>query len=335
MDPADDRADVIPDSPSEAGWRIALAVALVAFSAVASFAAVRAWRAPARGAPVAPARLTVDTQPAGADLWVDAQRRGVTPLTVTLEPGEHTLGVRTALAERTVRVALAPGAQVVHHFELAPHSTGTASGRLSIVTDPSGVRVAVDGQPRGASPLLIVDLPYGDHVVSIESRNGSAQRTIAVRSGATSDVFFSLPRPAAAVVGSVIVSSPIPLDLIERNEVIGTSGAAKVTLAAGRHNVILRNEALGYAVPRTIEVAADRVVRVDIVPPQARVNINARPWADVTIDGAPAGQTPLANISLPIGPHEIAFRHPQFGVRTERVAVTADRDNHFAVDFTK
>jgi hypothetical protein len=55
----------------------------------------------------------------------------------------------------------------------------------------------------------------------------------------------------------------------------------------------------------------------------------------VSIDGAPAGQTPLANVSLPIGPHEMTFRHPQYGERTERVTVAANRENRVAIDFTK
>jgi 1,6-anhydro-N-acetylmuramate kinase len=48
------------------------------------------------------------------------------------------------------------------------------------------------------------------------------------------------------------------------------------------------------------------------------------PWADVWIDGAAAGQTPLANVSLLIGRHEILFRHPQLGERREVAVVKVD-----------
>jgi hypothetical protein len=54
------------------------------------------------------------------------------------------------------------------------------------------------------------------------------------------------------------------------------------------------------------------------------VSINAVPWADVLVDGSAAGQTPLANVSLPIGPHEIVFRHPQLGERKRTVVVTVE-----------
>lgn len=334
MDDADEHMEVTLDKPTASlGWRVLLTVALLVLSAVASFAAVRAWRAPARMVPPVSARLTVDTEPTGAELFIDGQPRGKTPQTLSLDPGAHAFTVHAAGAERTVRLTLAPGAHVVHHFELAP--SPAAAGRLSIVTDPPGARVAVDGQSRGVSPLLVDDLDVGEHLVSVDSGNGSAERTIAVASGATNEVLFSLARTTAPVAGWLVVTTPFPVDVLEGNEIVGASGVTKVMMAAGRHNVILRNEAIGYAAPRAIEVAPGRVVRLNVVPPQARVNINARPWADVSIDGAPAGQTPLANVSLPIGPHEMTFRHPQYGERTERVTVAANRENRVAIDFTK
>ncbi len=57
------------------------------------------------------------------------------------------------------------------------------------------------------------------------------------------------------------------------------------------------------------------------------------PWADVTIDGKPAGQTPLANLTVPIGEHEIIFHHPQFTdqKQTAIVKVETPRAREFHV----
>ena len=49
--------------------------------------------------------------------------------------------------------------------------------------------------------------------------------------------------------------------------------------------------------------------------PRGTVNINAQPWAEVWIDGKKMGETPLANLSIPLGVREIVFKHPQFGER--------------------
>jgi len=316
-------------------WTPLLIAAIAAVSAVAAFAAVRAWYVPVRAAAVVPAALTVETQPPGAELLIDREPRGRTPATFSLPPGAHTLAVRSTGVERTVQLTLAAGAQVAQYFDLTPPHAAPAPGRLSVVTDPQGARVSVDGKPRGVSPLVIDDLAAAEHVVSVASDAGSAQRTITVADGVTKEVVFSLSRPTAPVAGWVVVASPFPVELVEHNEVVGTSGTSKIMLAAGRHDVVLRNESVGYEAPRTIDVVAGRAASIEVIPPEGLLNVNARPWADVSIDGVAAGQTPLANITLPVGPHQITFRHPQLGERTERIVVTAKGVNRIAVDLSK
>jgi hypothetical protein len=44
----------------------------------------------------------------------------------------------------------------------------------------------------------------------------------------------------------------------------------------------------------------------------------------VWIDNRPVGDTPLANLDIAIGEHQIVFRHPQLGERRQNVIVRAD-----------
>jgi serine/threonine-protein kinase len=57
--------------------------------------------------------------------------------------------------------------------------------------------------------------------------------------------------------------------------------------------------------------------------PKGTVNFNATPWAEVFIDGKHVGETPIGNLEVSIGPHEVVFRHPQFGEKRHAVSVTA------------
>jgi hypothetical protein len=164
---------------------------------------------------------------------------------------------------------------------------------------------------------------------------GSAQRAITITNGVTQEVVFSLSRMTAPVGGWVVLASPFPVDVIEHDEVVGTSGTAKIMLAAGKHDVVLRNESVGYAAARTIDVVPGRTASVEVIPPEGLLNLNARPWADVLIDDVPAGQTPLANIKLRVGSHQITFRHPQLGERSQRIVITAKGVNRVAVDLSK
>jgi serine/threonine-protein kinase len=60
---------------------------------------------------------------------------------------------------------------------------------------------------------------------------------------------------------------------------------------------------------------------VAVSPPNGRLSINALPWAEVWIDGKSVGETPLANLSVPLGEHEIIFRHPQLGEQRQTALV--------------
>jgi PEGA domain len=72
---------------------------------------------------------------------------------------------------------------------------------------------------------------------------------------------------------------------------------------------------------RTASPRATSPVALNVAP--GSVNVNALPWASVTIDGAPVGDTPLANLPLAAGPHDVVFKHPELGERRLKVNVTA------------
>jgi serine/threonine-protein kinase len=72
-----------------------------------------------------------------------------------------------------------------------------------------------------------------------------------------------------------------------------------------------------------VQVVAGRVTAVPLALPKGTVNLNASPWAEVWLDGVRVGETPIGNLSVPIGSHEIVFRHPQLGEKRHAVSVTA------------
>ena len=306
-----------------------------ALTAIAAYTLVRARLVPVRKASVLMATLTVDTRPPAADLFIDGQRRGVTPFSLSLAPGAHTLTLRRAAVERIVPLTVTAGQQIAQYFELPPAPPLVSGARLSVTTDPPGARVNVDGRSAGISPVVIADLSATEHRVTVTSTAGSAERRITLEPGATKELVFALPRTPTQVGGWVSVTSPFPVDLLEYGEVVGTSGSTKVMLPAGRHDVVLRNTTLGYDSPRSIHVFAGGVETINVVAPNSPLNVNAVPWAEVDIDGTPYGLTPLGNVMIAVGSHDITFRHPQFGVRSQKIVVSAQGANRVAIDFTR
>ena len=58
----------------------------------------------------------------------------------------------------------------------------------------------------------------------------------------------------------------------------------------------------------------------------------ARPWADVSVDGVPRGQTPLARIPLPPGAHAVLLNHPDYQPYPRRVTIRPGETFRLTVD---
>jgi hypothetical protein len=314
---------------------LAAGVALVAVAAGAYQYQQGAARPQAAAAVVPTGRLVLESTPAGAEVTVDGEPRGITPLALDLGAGPHDVAIRRDADVKTLALTITAGSERIHHLEFGvPIAAAAAVGQLTVVTDPPGARVSVDGQARGTSPVTINNLTPTRHRVSVVGQSGAAERTVDVEAGVTTSVVFSLGRAPAASGGWLAVESPFVVDVLQSDDVVGSSAVARIMLPAGPHDFTFVNQELGFRESRRVEIRAGETaaVRLDA---RATVNMNARPWADVTIDGAPAGQTPIANHSLTLGRHQVVFRHPELGERSQTIVVTAQGPNRVAVDMTR
>jgi serine/threonine-protein kinase len=304
---------------------------------IGTFLLMQQWRAASTHAAGPPSgRLIIDSRPSGVEVTVDGRGRGPTPLTLSLEAGNHTMTLRHDSEERIVSVVLAAGTEIQHYFDFTlSHPPVPVHTAMSVTTDPPKAQVSVDGVPRGTSPVTIEDVTPGQHRVTATNGSGSAERTVTVEPGGALSVVFALPTASTPAVGWLKLSAPFEVDILEKNELLGTSAASKLMLASGRHEITLANRTLGYSENRRADVVAARTTTVQIEPPMALLSANAKPWADVTLDGKPIGQTPIANVEVPIGTHEAIFRHPEFGERRQTVVVTLHGPNRIGMDLTK
>jgi hypothetical protein len=297
---------------------------------------VRARTARPLSAGRAEGRFTVESRPPGAEVTIDGQKRGTTPLTVALNVGAHTLAVRGNGQERTMPVQLKAGTEMQQYFDFTSGNPPVGvSSSISVVSDPSKAQVSVDGQRRGVTPVTIGDLTPGQHRVTVKGETGSSERLVTVDRGETASLVFSLPKVSSLPVGWLVVSAPFESQVLEQNGLLGTSGPSKIMLQSGRHEITLVSQPLGFQETRRIDVIPGKVTTISVQPPKAELSVNARPWADVSIDGKHVGQTPISHLSLSIGPHEVLFEHPQLGARRQTVMVTASEPNRISVDLSK
>jgi hypothetical protein len=142
--------------------------------------------APSSAAPPSRGQVIVQSRPAAARIAIDGEDRGVTPLTMDLAPGPHVLEVRVGRSEpRVLPVVIEQGVQREIYVELQSVAT---VGALDIRTEPATARVTLGGQFRGTTPLILRDLPPGEHIVLLEAGSRKITQTVRIEPGVTSQL---------------------------------------------------------------------------------------------------------------------------------------------------
>jgi len=106
-------------------------------------------------------------------------------------------------------------------------------------------------------------------------------------------------------------------------------------VSAGRHDVEIVNETLGYRVARTLQVTPGNTAVVKLEWPKGSLALNALPWAEVWLNGDRLGETPIGNMQVPIGAHRVVFRHPELGEQIHNITVTLNAPARVSADMRK
>jgi len=276
-----------------------------------------------------PGTLTFESSPPGVQVLEGGRDLGVTPLTLSLSPGPHTINLRRGTAERALAVEVRSGATVVHHVEM---DEAPRTGRLRVDSSPPGASVEVDGTTRGTAPLDVTSLEPGEHDVTVRSGNVVFSQRVSISAGGAASLMVPLVRPEAGAAGWVTVSSPIEVQLYEGQALVGSSRMERVMLRAGSRTLRLVNAQTGFETTARVQIQAGAGTRLPVKLPNGQLSVNAAPWAEVFLDGRPIGQTPIANFSAQIGSHEIVLRHPRYAEQRRTVVVSVAAPVRVGVD---
>jgi hypothetical protein len=287
----------------------------------------------APASPVPPVGVaTISSVPDGAQVRIDGVARGKTPVRVSLSAGPHALELQNGQARRSLQLTVEPGATSAYYIDLAS-PIGAAGGRLDVTSEPVGAQVTLDGTPRGVTPVVLTDVVPGQRRVVISNSAATISRTVSVKPGVTATVVASLVQ-APASAGWLAVDSPIELQVWEDGQIVGTT-IAGLMLPAGLHHFEFVSPPLGFRTESSVTIPAGKTVKTSVTLPNGTLSINAVPWAEVWLDGRGLGTTPIGNVSVPIGTHEIVWKHPELGERRQSVTVTTKAPVRIAMDLRK
>ncbi|MBN2162924.1 MAG: PEGA domain-containing protein [Pontiellaceae bacterium] len=234
--------------------------------------------------------ITISSSPSGAEVLVNGEPKGVTPLTLpSLLRGQYLIELQMAGHEKSYEsVALLGGQHQSVDVELAP-----ITGLLLVESKPQGAEVMIDGVSRGITPLLISDLPLGAYrldfksalhlpqTLEVELTDRVPKKKVAeLVSNTATLVVDSDPSGANVLIDGVVrgVTPAVIQDVV--------AGSSEVTVAKTGYTSYTRNmemkATLSYELKATLE-ALPSALNVTTVPA----------GAPVRIDGAEVGVTPL------------------------------------------
>ena len=209
-----------------------------------------------------------------------------------------------------------------------PETKRKTTGGLRVSSIPAGARVFVDGNMRGVTPLALEDLNAGRHTIELKSEAGTVRRTVTVAAGQIAEVDESI------FSGWLAVYSPFDLVITEGGRGLRLDDRNQVLLPPGHHELRLANRALGYDEVRQVDLTPGEVTTLSVKPPPSTLTVTATEPAEVWLDGARVGETPLSALPVELGSHDIVVKRAAGGERRSTVTITV-RPFTLDVDFSK
>ena len=219
-------------------------------------------------------------------------------------------------------------------------------GALFTTSEPRSERASVDPPDQPAAREIAVYTPLNNPptasdmndpawsettlTASTSVRVEDSNRVFRVDTGSRGSTPVASPMAVAAApaMGALAVSAAVPVEIYRGEENLGSTPAT-LQLVEGPHTLEYRYAGLRQTLTHLITREQTTTATVSF---PIKIQINAQPWAQVFMDGIklmPIGQTPLGDVSVPIG-GVLIFRNPNFP--DKRYRVTA-RDTAIRITF--
>jgi hypothetical protein len=227
---------------------------------------------------VAYGSMVVESTPEGADVYVDGNYQGISPVTIGgLSAGYHQVELHLAGYEvLTSTEKVVAGQGTVTTLILTPHSTLSDTGSIDITSNMPGALVYLDGIYKGStysgSPFNVISVSPGSHTLLLHVPGYTDfTKTIEVNAGQISNInaeFTASATPTqnpvspSSATGSIIITStPAGGQVTVDDKFRGVAPVTIYNLGTGSH--IINMKLPGYSDWSTsVDVSANQMVQV-------------------------------------------------------------------------
>lgn len=189
------------------------------------------------------------------------------------------------------------------------------TAELTVESTPAGAEVLLDGQSYGQTPVTIRKLKPGTYRMVLRGDAGTIARRITVKAGeaaVASEAIFA---------GWLAIFSPIPLEIFLDGRFARPNDEGRIMARPGKYQVEMVSEQFKYRVIEPLEVRPGEVTAHTVSLPMGSVHVTAPEGTEIRLEGEVVGRTPLDDLSIAIGTHDITATHPEAGQRRLMVDV--------------
>jgi CheY-like chemotaxis protein len=269
--------------------------------------------------PTAAARIIVAALQAKRWLFPLAAA-GVLAATVAIVPGstsDDSFGTTKKPVQAKETKSRASGSAAAAPANQNVAKAAGPTGQVRVTSEPTGASVILDGENQGLTPLTIAGVRVGRHDVTVQSRGGVVRHAVVVKADQTATV------DASVFSGWLAFFAPIELEILANGRALQFDEQHRAMLASGRYEIQFTSRELGFHGSRRVDIRPGQVTTVSLVPPRTTLTVTANERADVWVDGARVGETPLVDFPVNLGTHEVVVRHLAKGEQRRTVTATA------------
>ncbi|OAA31400.1 hypothetical protein AT15_07850 [Kosmotoga arenicorallina S304] len=270
--------------------------------------------------------LSVNSSPAGANVYIDGSYYGTTPLRVSLAEGVHLVNLyKSGYSPFSKQVNIR--ANMTSYLNVALSKTQKQKFSVGIDSNPSNAKVYIDGVYRGVTPLS-VELTVGAHTLELEKENYEKYTETINVSGPVSK-FINL-RFLGYLLS--ISSDPSNAEVYISGEYVGNTPLQK-RVSKGWYRIVVKKD--GYQeYSKLINISNDANLKVNlerITPPEGTVFMNyAQERVNIYVDGVFYGVSP-GSIKLQPGSHKILAVKTGYQTQEYNLNVNAGSEYYLSI----
>ena len=256
--------------------------------------------------------LNVNSNPSGADVYIDNQYKGTSPVTINLNPGTYTLKLQKAGYE-TYNEQFNLSTTLTKNISLIPIAKNYD---LSLSSNPSGASIYVNNQNKGTTPKTLT-LEEGNYSVKL-SKSGYVDYLENINLDRNISRNITLT-PIVQNYELSLISNPSGASVYINNQYKGTAPVS-LTLVEGNYSVKMSKSGYeDYLETVNLNRNISRNITLTPIVQNYNLSLSSNPsGASIYLNNSYYGQTPMT-VSLVEGNYNLQLQMNNYEAYSEAI----------------